>query len=202
MVIPKLTSKNSVLLVMDIQNDFCSPEGILSKKFGVNVKPIHQMLSKLKKFIDEMRRKGVKIIFIKQYEISEGAPSTIKTLFERGKLTPKCLPNSWGSDFYEIQPSEEDIILEKRTWDAFTNLEFPKFLQKNKIKHVIIAGVFTHICVESTARRAFSEGYEVIIPKDLVGINKEKEEHQKCSLEFLDNFVARVINSDDLLKEI
>jgi len=198
----KITSKNTALLVMDLQNDFCSEKGILAKEFNVDVSPIHEMIPKLDKFITALRDLNVKVIFTKQYEVPEGAPKTIKTLFKRGKLTPKCLPDSWGSDFYKIKPLDTDIVLEKRSWDAFTNKQLSEILQSNNIEYLIITGVFTTICIESTARRAFSEGYEVIIPKDLVAVNKQREKHQELSLEFFNNFLAVVTKSEDILKHL
>lgn len=201
-MLEKLTSKNTALLVMDLQNDFCSEKGILAKDFNADVSSIHKMIPKLEKFIENLRNLNVKIIFTKQYEIPEGAPKTIKTLFERGKLTPKCVPNSWGSDFYKIKPLDTDIVLEKRSWDAFTNKQLFEILESNNIEFLIFTGVFTTICIESTARRAFSEGYEVIIPKDLVAVNKQREKHQELSLEFFDNFLAVVTKSEEILKDI
>ncbi len=196
-----LNVTQTALIIVDIQNDFCSSNGVCAQNHR-DVSPIQNMVLKLDKFITQMRELGVKIIFTKQYEISQGAPRPIQTLFRQGKLWPECAPNSWGADFYALKPTAKDLVIEKRSWDAFTNKKLNVFLKKNGINTVIITGTLTTICVESTARRAFSEGYDVIIPKDLVAVSKDKEAHEKQSLKFFDGFLGEVVSSADLLKRL
>jgi len=61
-------------------------------------------------------------------------------------------------------PQVELII--KSQYDAFYNTNLNKILQKNNIEQVIITGVMTHLCCETTARSAFVRGYNVFFPID------------------------------------
>ncbi|RME75791.1 MAG: cysteine hydrolase, partial [Planctomycetota bacterium] len=51
--------------------------------------------------------------------------------------------------------------LEKHHYDAFFNTSLEKFLEKNKIDTLVLGGVMTHLCCETTARSAFMRGYKV-----------------------------------------
>ncbi|MCX6154621.1 MAG: cysteine hydrolase [Candidatus Kapabacteria bacterium] len=65
----------------------------------------------------------------------------------------------------DIEYNSEKII-RKTQYDAFFKTELNDFLSENNIDSVIICGVMTHLCCESTARAAFHFGYNVIIPID------------------------------------
>jgi len=74
-----------------------------------------------------------------------------------------------GGEFSQIisefdLPKAELII--KSQYDAFYNTNLNDILQKNNIEQVIITGVMTHLCCETTARSAFVRGYNVFFPID------------------------------------
>ncbi len=191
----KLKKSNTALIVTDMQNDFCSPEGYLAKNEHLDVTPIVAMAPRLSEFIDRIRNNVSLIIFTQQNESAEGAPKPMKNLFGQGKLKPKCLPDSWGFNFYLVRPERGDCVIEKRSWDAFTNPELKKILDANGIENIIMTGVFLNICIESTARRAFSEGYIPFIPRDLVCAFDPSQ--QEDVLVFFDHLIGTVANSED-----
>ena len=57
-------------------------------------------------------------------------------------------------------------VIRKTQYDAFYRSGLEKALREKGIKRIVIAGVMTHICCETTARSAFVRGYEVIFPVD------------------------------------
>ncbi|MED0905857.1 cysteine hydrolase family protein [Bacillus nitratireducens] len=65
-----------------------------------------------------------------------------------------------------IAPQEDDSIVEKTTPDSFNKTKLNKVLQEKGIEHVIISGMQTEYCVDTTTRRAFSEGYKVTLVSD------------------------------------
>ena len=73
------------------------------------------------------------------------------------------------SEFSELIP-EFDIpqveLIIKSQYDAFYNTNLNDLLQKNNIEQVIITGVMTHLCCETTARSSFVNGYNVFSPID------------------------------------
>jgi nicotinamidase-related amidase len=59
-----------------------------------------------------------------------------------------------------------DLVIEKRNCDAFQDTELQKTLVDLGIKQVVLAGMMTEYCVDTTCRRAFSLGYDVILAGD------------------------------------
>ncbi|OSY14205.1 Isochorismatase [Bacillus mycoides] len=65
-----------------------------------------------------------------------------------------------------IAPQDGDSIVEKTTPDSFHKTNLNELLQEKGIEHVIISGMQTEYCVDTTTRRAFSEGYKVTLVSD------------------------------------
>lgn len=65
-----------------------------------------------------------------------------------------------------LKPSDDEKVIRKGTWDSFYKTSLHEELQKLGIKKLIIAGMQSEFCVDTTCRRAFSLGYESILVKD------------------------------------
>ena len=78
---------------------------------------------------------------------------------------PKDDPLEAGSEGWqihpEIKPSEEDLIIHKRACDSFFETTLQQELEARGIKHLIVTGCMTEYCVDTSARRAVSNGYDV-----------------------------------------
>jgi bifunctional isochorismate lyase/aryl carrier protein len=73
------------------------------------------------------------------------------------------------SDLSSIVPellTREGIVVEKHQYDAFFQTNLERILRDRKVRDVVITGVMTHLCCETTARSAFMHGYSVFIPVD------------------------------------
>ncbi|HVZ84341.1 MAG TPA: hydrolase [Terracidiphilus sp.] len=63
-----------------------------------------------------------------------------------------------------IQPT--DIVVTKRQWGAFYGTDLEQHLRRRRIQTIILGGIATHIGVESTARAAFDQGFELVFAED------------------------------------
>ncbi|CAG9620458.1 Peroxyureidoacrylate/ureidoacrylate amidohydrolase RutB [Sutcliffiella rhizosphaerae] len=63
-------------------------------------------------------------------------------------------------------PEEKDVIIQKFTPDSFLHTSLDEELKKQDIKHVILTGIQSEVCVDTTCRRAFSLGYKVTLVSD------------------------------------
>lgn len=95
-------------------------------------------------------------------------------------------------------PQAELII--KSQYDAFYNTNLNEILQKSNIEHVIITGVMTHLCCESTARSAFVRGYNVFFPID--GTATYNEELHYATLTNLAHGFANITLIENLIQAI
>lgn len=65
-----------------------------------------------------------------------------------------------------ITPREGEFVVEKPTWDAFHLTELNDVLQKLGVTNLIIAGMQTEFCLDTTCRRAYSMGYSSVLVED------------------------------------
>lgn len=78
------------------------------------------------------------------------------------------------SEIANILDTSKGKILQKNQYSAFFSTDLKSILQKNNIKQVIITGVMTHLCCETTARDAFMHGFEVFFALDATAAYTEK----------------------------
>ncbi|WP_242215276.1 cysteine hydrolase family protein [Bacillus cereus group sp. BfR-BA-01383] len=83
---------------------------------------------------------------------------------EPGSLLERGTP---GWKIHEsITPSAQDTVLEKKHPDSFHKTNLQQELNKKNIKHIVITGIQSEICIDATCRRAFSLGYDVTLVED------------------------------------
>ena len=68
----------------------------------------------------------------------------------------------------EVAPEPGDIVIDKLRWDAFHYTELDPVLRNLGTRRLIIAGLQTNVCVETTARSAMMRNFEVAVPEDAV----------------------------------
>lgn len=74
----------------------------------------------------------------------------------------------------ELSPLPGEKIFRKNTYDAFYNTDLDEFLANRSSEQVLVTGVLTQMCCETTARSAFVRGYEVYIPADALTTSSEE----------------------------
>src|SRR5262245_64957926 len=83
-----------------------------------------------------------------------------------GRQMPRCLTGSWGADFHVIAPRANEPVVIKHRYSAFANSELDDLLKRHGIRSVLLAGVSTDTCVESTGRDAYFIDYYVTLVAD------------------------------------
>ena len=185
------------LLVVDIQNDFCDDDGEFAH-LGLDVHPAQAIVPRLESFIAAARMHGLPVIFSKQIESKSVSPPNLRAQFKAGKLNGVCAPGSWGSELYTLKPLGHEHVLEKYTYDVFSNPMLEKILRKHKIKTLIVTGVNTDICIDTTIRSAFTHGYHIVVPRDLIAtMNKAGE---RFYLNIFDMFFGVVTDARSVLE--
>lgn len=201
----KLPPKETAVLVLDMQNDFCSPEGAFKKFLGRDPSAIQEMMQRLNSFIMETRRQGCQIIFSQMVNGVDSPPNLRERLMAGIESKAEKWPfglerGSWGGELYEqLEPSQDDLIIEKLYFDFFSSPKLKKELKKHGIKNLIICGVYAEMCVLATAMRGFTEGYRIIIPKDLIETTPENRHFKKMVGELLADFIAEILGSLEII---
>jgi nicotinamidase-related amidase len=92
-------------------------------------------------------------------------------------------PANWSTLVAELEAADDDIRITKRQWGGFYGTELDLQLRRRGIRTLVLAGIATHIGVESTARDAFERGYEQVFVEDaMAGPSAEAHAH---TLEFV-----------------
>lgn len=193
----RIDPAHSAVLVVDIQNDFCAPDGYLGQKFGCDEAANEALAARNVALTDAAREAGALIVWIQAiYDpVYLSAPMLMKGGSKGNEV--RCVDGSWGAEFYKVAPKEGDLVVRKHRYSAFSGTAMDNLLRRNGIRTTIVTGVSTNICVESTLREAFNLGYYVVVPRDCVASNNaELHEATLKNVEFL---IGDVTSAADLI---
>ena len=146
--------KNIALLVVDMQGYF------LEESSHAFIPSALAIIPGIKSLINKFNDYNLPVIFTRHLNTKESAGLMGK--WWREILTEE---NTLSKIIPELNLLKHDIII-KSQYDVFHNTDFEDFLRKKEIKQLIITGVMTHLCCETTARSAFVRGFEVLFTVD------------------------------------
>lgn len=181
----------AALLVIDIQNDYCHNNGVLGKR-GADLSHIQQAVSNLIPLLDEARQAKVRTILMRTiHDAWTNSPAWKKR--QQGKGLEICKTGSWGAEFYQISPQPEERVITKHRYSAFIDTDLELILRSLEVKGLLVCGVATNVCVESTARDAYMKDYQLALIEDCIATTS-LEEH-KMTLHNLETYFDAVITS-------
>lgn len=153
-------------LVVDVQNDFCA-EGGWFDKHGNDLTLIHEAVDRLLGFIDVARSVGMPPIFIRAiYDEIYLSPPMLERHARTGLGTDHCQSGTWGAEFFRVAPRDDELVITKHRYSAFKDTELGALLRAQRVESLILAGITSNVCVESTARDAYMLDYHVVFLSD------------------------------------
>jgi ureidoacrylate peracid hydrolase len=175
------TAKTAVIVV-DMQNDFGSKGGMFDRA-GIDISGIQKVIDPTAKVLASARRAGVKIIYLKmgfRPDLSDlGSPdSPNRVLHLRfgvgktirapdGRESRILIRDTWNTDIvHELKPQADDVVIYKHRFSGFYQTDLDATLKKLRIKHLIITGCTTSVCVEATVRDAMYKDYSCVLLTD------------------------------------
>lgn len=191
----QLRPEHTALLVIDMQNDFCAEGGYLHKKRDYNVGFAVRVADNIERLIATLRPLGVRIVWIRSiYDFKYLTQAYIVKRREEGC----CLENTWGADYFRIAPEEGDLVVDKHSFSGFHGTTLHETLQSEGIRTLVLTGVATNVCVDSTLREGFFRGYNIVLAEDCVGSNS-KAGHEG-TLATVRNNIGTVTHSRDIAR--
>ncbi|WP_078379319.1 cysteine hydrolase family protein [Sutcliffiella halmapala] len=135
--------KKAALLIIDVQKAMFNEENPVFNG--------EKLIMNLQQLVMSARKENIPIFYIQHNEpIGE-------------ELEP-------GSEAWEVHPGVfptlTDKFIQKTTPDSFLKTDLNEELQKQNIGHLILAGIQSDLCVDTTCRKAFSLGYDVTLVTD------------------------------------
>jgi len=175
--------KQAALLVIDIQNYFH--------------RIVQRILKNLLRVIQSCRQKGIPIIFTQHGHTDPPADGGVLgqwwgEVILHGTKDWQFLP--------EIKIESRDIVLPKKRYSAFYETDLEQILRSKGVRDLIVSGVMTNLCCETTARDAFMRDYRVFFLID--GTATGKVDHQLATLKNLGFGFAHLITCDELIQHL
>ncbi|HET8998685.1 MAG TPA: cysteine hydrolase [bacterium] len=178
------TSK-TVVIVVDMQNDFASKGGMFDLA-GIDISMVPSAVGSTKKVLAAARDAGIKIIYLKmgyRPDLSDAgppdSPNRLKHLPLRigeavrapdGTESRILVRDTWNTDVLsDLAPHAEDITLYKTRFSGFYQTDLDGILKRLGAKYLIVTGLSTCVCVESTIRDATFRDYSCVLLADCTG---------------------------------
>ncbi|MEN8155146.1 MAG: isochorismatase family protein [Acidobacteriota bacterium] len=180
--------KRSALLILDMQEFFLNKE---SHAFIPSADAIIPNLIKLQKFFLKFKRP---VIFTRHIN-SEKNSGQMGTWWR--DILKEEDPLSALSKKFSLKDS---LILKKTQYNAFYETELEEILKNYKTEQILIGGVMTHLCCETTAREAFVRGFDVFFGIDFTA-TYSRDFHKATLLNLAHGFAVPVLSSEFLNKK-
>ena len=161
----------TALLVIDIQNDFCTPDGHFARH-GKDVARMKPAVARMLSFVADAQALGMRAVFVQQASLPDGrmdSPAWLRFKTRDGKSPDYTLHGSQGWQLVDgLKVGERDWVVEKFRPDAFIGTNLDHILRTQGIQSVVVLGLITEGCVESTVRSASYHDYYTIVVADAV----------------------------------
>ena len=184
------------LLVVDVQNDFLADGGWFANH-GHELGPMRRAVDNTERLIALARRAGVRPIFIRAVYDQKWLS---KPMLERHELigldTHHCQEGTWGAEFYQVRPQPGDDVITKHRYSAFIGTELDPLLRAQGVENLLITGVTTNVCVESTARDGYMLDYHIVLVSDCTASYSD-EPHQ-ATLANIRRAFGRVATAEEI----
>ncbi|GAA2814228.1 cysteine hydrolase family protein [Streptomyces showdoensis] len=153
----------TALVVVDLQNDFCATP-VARARFRGSPAALDAAVAGSVRAVAEARRRGVEVVFVRFLGDPAFQGASWRWRDERLGKRPKCLEGSFGAEFTGALPVAGERVFTKRAcFDAFLAEGFGEHLTGRGVGHLVFAGLFADVCVDSTARTAFQKGFHVTV---------------------------------------
>ncbi|OZU87806.1 isochorismatase [Virgibacillus indicus] len=178
-----LKGKKHALVIIDMLNDFIGEKAALRCENGETIVP------KIREAIDFCHENDIQVIHVQEAHRKNDADFRVRPVH--------AIKGTWGSQFIpELEPEEDkgDYVVQKRRHSAFSFTDFDLFLREEQIDTVVLTGVWTNVCVRSTASDALYHGYNVIALSDATA-SKDDDMH-RSGLRDMDLF-GEIMTTDE-----
>lgn len=160
----------TALLVVDMQNDFCHPEGYYARN-GRPAAQIAAAIEPIAGLLSVARAAGVqpvftRIVYATQADLADA--HGVRPAAWSGSGV-RLQEGSWGAEIVdELGPLPADPVFDKPAYSAFYETELEQWLRAQGIHTVLITGTVAYACVLHTAFDAFVRGFDVLLVDDAV----------------------------------
>src|SRR5579862_7205896 len=165
----------TALVIIDMQRDFMEPGGF-GETLGNDVSRLASAVKPIANVLGRAREMGMLVIHTREghlpdlsdappAKVERGAPSL--RIGDPGPMGRILIRGEPGHDIIpELYPLDSEVVIDKPGKGAFYATELTDVLQKYGIENLLVCGVTTEVCVNTTVREANDRGYRCVVLAD------------------------------------
>jgi nicotinamidase-related amidase len=165
----------TALVIIDMQRDFLEPGGF-GEALGNDVSRLNAAVGPCMALLESARDNGLFVIHTREghradmadapkAKVERGAPSL--RIGDSGPMGRILIRGEPGHDIVpDLYPRPGESVIDKPGKGAFFATDLHLILQNRGIENLIVCGVTTEVCVNTTVREANDRGYRCIVPSD------------------------------------
>ncbi len=178
----------TAVVVVDMQNGFCHPDGSLYAPAS------EEAIDPCVRLVERAREAGVQVVYTRDVHPPEQFEDAhYYDEFER--WGEHVLEGSWEAELVEgLDVRPEDHVVEKHTYDAFQETELDGWLAARNIDDLVFCGTLANVCVLHTAGSAGLRDYRPVLVEDALGYIEE--DHREYALDHADFLFGEVSTLD------
>ena len=184
--------KKLALVIIDMQRDFVEPGGF-GAALGNDVSLLKPIIPTLARLLDAFRKKGLAVVHTKEChraDLADCPPAKLTRgkgnlrIGDPGPMGRILVEGEPGNDFVEaLEPRPGEVVIPKPGKGAFYATTLQEELTRRGLTHLLITGVTTEVCVQTTMREANDRGYECLLVED--GTESYFPSFKKATLEMV-----------------
>ncbi|WP_336021572.1 cysteine hydrolase family protein [Halobellus salinisoli] len=180
----------TAVVVVDMQNGFCHPDGSLHAPASEAV------IDDVTDLVDDARDAGARIVYTRDVHPPEQFDEA-HYYDEFARWGEHVVENSWEAELVdELDVREGDHVVEKHTYDAFYETELDGWLSARGVDDLLVCGTLANVCVLHTAGSAGLRDYRPVLIEDAIGAIEEA--HKEYALDHADWLFGEVATRDDI----
>lgn len=161
--------RKTAMIVVDMQNGFLDDQGSMVKT-GMDISELKKTVEPVRSLVEACHSADIPIIFTRMVQRADFKDAGLR--LERRpalKEVSSLVAGTWDANLdprMDVQIA--DYVLDKTRYSSFYNTNLEVILRGLAVDTLIICGVTTEICVESTIRDAYFRDYKIVVPEDAV----------------------------------
>jgi biuret amidohydrolase len=208
-----LQLEQTALIVVDMQNAFCHPDGFCGHELGADLTAARVIIPQIQKVIDWTRSHGILNVYTREShapDLSDVSPSKALRyqnagypIGGQGKMGRFLIRGEHGTELIaELQPTSDDLQIDKPAQSIFVGTDLADTLQQRKITHLIFTGVTTECCVLASYRQASDLGFYCLLLADCCAAMNEIEHQSAIDVLLAENGAIGWVTTSDRLPSL
>jgi gluconolactonase len=193
---------DAALLILDLQNDVVHEDGAFAGEESIQHARGQEVVEHAGALAEACRAAGVPVIHV-WYVVDAECRVLPKNagIFNGIRESGAFVRGSWGAEPADgLQPADGDFVVERARVSGWQDSQLEAVLRGLEVKTIVLAGAWTNMSVEHTARTGADKGFDVLVVEDACS-SMNAEWHQAAIGYALGN-VATVVSSDQVLQSL